>query len=207
MKIHDVHLFVFDTLSDWEAGYAAAGVNNPQFQRRPGLYRVKTVAAGKAPVRTMGGVMIVPDATLDAISLTDSAMFIMPGGMTWDQGLNTEAVEIARAFLQTGVPVAAICGATLGLARGGLLDCCRHTSNSRDYLAETGYGGAGLYDDAPAVTDRDLITASGTAPLEFALHVFRRLDLYTPDVLDAWYGLFKTGRPEYFQALMKASMA
>jgi putative intracellular protease/amidase len=31
-----VHLFVFDTLSDWESGYAIAGINNSVFQTRPG---------------------------------------------------------------------------------------------------------------------------------------------------------------------------
>jgi hypothetical protein len=29
MKQQDVHLFVFDGLSDWEASYAIAGINNP----------------------------------------------------------------------------------------------------------------------------------------------------------------------------------
>jgi putative intracellular protease/amidase len=130
-------------------------------------------------------------------------MLILPGGGAWDEGRNGEAVEAARTVLTAGVPVAAICGATVGLARGGLLDDRRHTSNAREYLAATSYRGAGLYEDAPAVTDEDLITASGTAALEFAQHIFRRLGLYTPAVLEAWYGLFKTGRPEYFAALLR----
>ena len=76
--------------------------------------------------------------------------------------------------------MAAICGATAGLARGGLLDDRRHTSNAREYLAATGYGGGALYQDEPAVTDGDLITAASMAPLEFAHHIFRRLDLTPP---------------------------
>jgi hypothetical protein len=36
MKKATVHLFVFDTMSDWEYGYLAAGINNPQFQKYPG---------------------------------------------------------------------------------------------------------------------------------------------------------------------------
>ena len=35
-------------------------------------------------------------------------------------------------------------------------------------------------------------------------HILRRLDLYSPTVLDAWTGLFKTGRSEYFYALFQA---
>lgn len=203
MKTQNVYLFVFNSLSDWEAGYAIAGINNPQFQKTPGRHRVRTAAATKEAVLTMGGMRVQPDVTLDSISPSDSAMLILPGGIAWDEKKNAEAVEQARIFLAAGVPVAAICGATAGLARSGLLDNRRHTSNAKEYLAVTGYQGATLYDDAPAVTDGDLITASGIAPVDFALHIFRRLDLYTAPVLDAWYGLFKTGRIEYYEALMK----
>ncbi len=202
-----VHLFVFDSLADWEAGYAVAGINNPQFQINPGGFRVQTVALQGTTVLSAGGIRIAPDLTLDRISPKDSAMLILPGGAAWDAGHNMEAVEVASAFLDAGVPVAAICGATAGLARGALLDQRRHTSNALEYLAATHYHGASLYEDAPALTDGDLITASGLAPVDFAQHIFRRLNLYRPQVLDAWYGLFKTGKPEYFGALMQATTA
>ena len=35
MNASTVHLFVFDTMSDWEYGYLIAGINNPQFQKTP----------------------------------------------------------------------------------------------------------------------------------------------------------------------------
>ena len=54
------------------------------------------------------------------------------------------------------------------------------------------------------MTDGDVITASGVAPVDFALHIFRRLDLFAPPVADAWFGLFKTGCPEFFAALGSA---
>jgi putative intracellular protease/amidase len=207
MKQQDVHLFVFDSLSDWEAGYAVAGINSPQFQRNPGSSRIRTVALGKKPVMTMGGIHIIPDISLDMLSPKDSAMLILPGGIAWDEGKNMETVEVADTFLSSGIPVAAICGATAGLARGGLLDHRRHTSNAPEYLSATQYCGTAFYEDAPAVTDDNMITASGIAAIDFAYHIFRRLDLYSLQVLDAWYGLYKTGRPEYFNALMKAASA
>ena len=132
-------------------------------------------------------------------------MLILPGGMPWLSGQNTQAVEVARRFLDAGVPVAGICAATLALARGGLLDHRRHTSNSADFLAASQYQGGSLYENAPAVTDDKLITAPGTAAIDFARHIFLSLDLYTPPVLEAWYGLQKTGKPEYFSALMQAA--
>ena len=36
MSRRDVYIFVFDGMADWEASFAIAGINNPQFQRDPG---------------------------------------------------------------------------------------------------------------------------------------------------------------------------
>jgi len=204
MNQQDVYLYVFDSLSDWEAGYAIAGINNPQFQKNPGSYRVRTVALLKTPITTISGICIKPDLLLEELSPSGSAMLIMPGGTAWDEGKNIEIIEVARMFLDSGKPVAAICGATAGLARGGLLDNRRHTSNAREYLAATQYNGAVLYEEASTVTDNNLITAPAMAPVNFAYHIFKCLDIYAPPVLEAWYGLFKTGRSEYFGELMKA---
>lgn len=202
-----VHLFVFDTLSDWEPGFAVAGINNAQFQREVGRYQVRTVSVGGKPVTTIGGVKIQPDAALESMDARDSAMLILPGGALWDQGGNMEAVQKAKEFLDAGVLVAAICGATAGLARGGLLDARKHTSNAREYIAASGYKGGSLFQDRPVVRDQNVITASAMAPLEFAREIFAALDLYTPQVLDAWYKLFSTRKPEYFGELMAASAA
>ena len=207
MNQQDVHLYVFDSLSDWEASYAIAGINNPQFQKNPGSYRVRTVALQKNPITTIGGISIEPDLLLEELSPPGSAMLIMPGGTAWDEGKNIEIIEVARMFLDLSKPVAAICGATAGLARGGLLDNRRHTSNAREYLAATQYSGTVLYEEASTVTDKNLITAPAMAPVDFAYNIFKCLDIYTPPVLEAWYGLFKTGRSEYFGELMKAVSA
>lgn len=203
MKTKTVWLYVLDTMSDWEPAYAVSGIGSTPFQRRPGEFCVRTASIGGRPVTTMGGIRIMPDAALGDISPEGAAMLIVPGGATWDDDSNREAVDVARTFPDAGVPIAAICGATAGFARAGLLDSVRHTSNSRDYLLATKYRGAALYEDAPAVTDGNVITAPGTSALEFALHIFRRLDIYTPEVLDAWYNLFRTGRPEYYEALVR----
>lgn len=199
-----VHLFVFDTLSDWETGYAIAGINNPMFQKHPGRYRVKTVSLANQPVTTAGGLTVLPNMPLDQLTPEKSAMLILPGGRLWDDGKNLEAASLAKRFVAAGVPVAAICGATAGLARVGVLDLMRHTSNAPEYLERTGYLGGALYQRERAVTDGKLVTAGATAPLEFAREIFRQLDLYTPEVLDAWFGLFQTGNPAFYGALESA---
>src|SRR5579864_7714519 len=196
-----VHLFVFDTMADWEAAYAVAAINHPRFQTEPGRYCLVTVAATLAPVTTMGGVRIQPDVTLSAITPESSAMLILPGGTTWESGGNAEALALAAQFIAAGVPVAAICAATLALARAGLLDHLRHTSNAREYLISSGYRGTAFYCGAPAVTDGNVITATGLAPVDFAREIFKMLNLYSPVSIDAWYAMFKQCDASKFYAV------
>jgi len=203
MSGHNVHLFVFDSMADWEAAFAIAGINNPQFQREPSSYRIVTVGATPLPVTTVGGVRILPETTLSEIDPDQSAMLILPGGDQWESGGNADAVELARVFFIESVPVAAICAATLALARAGMLDDFHHTSNSRDYLAASGYRGGSFYCDVPAVTDEGVITASGIAPVEFAREIFRALNLYSPQTLDAWYALFRFGDTSRYSDLLE----
>lgn len=203
MKKSTVHLFVFDTMSDWEYGYLIAGINNPQFQKTPGRFTVKTASLSDKPITTMGGLHVIPDLTLDKLRPDSSSILVLPGGTAWDMEKNTEATQLAADFLAKGTPVAAICGATAGLARIDLLDDVPHTSNSKDYIAATGYKGAAFFRNEPAVTSGRLITASAMSPLEFAREVFSMLDVYSEAVLAAWYSLYKTGDAKYFAALMK----
>jgi putative intracellular protease/amidase len=207
MKKSTVHLLVFDTMSDWEYGYLVAGINNPQFQKTPGEFRVKTVSLSGEPIITMGGLRITPDLTLAKLRPSGSVMLVLPGGIAWDKHKNTESVQLASEFLAEGTPVAAICGATAGLASAGLLDGVPHTSNSKEYIAATGYKGGAFYRKKPAVKSGNLITASAMSPLEFAKEVFATLDVYSEATLAAWYSLYKTGDAKYFAALMKSSQA
>lgn len=202
MQTQTVHLFVLDTMADWETGYAVAGINQPAYQVQPGRYTVRTVGATRDAVRTLGGISIVPDLVLDEVTAAGSAMLILPGAETWDRGEHAAALEKAREFLAAGVPVAAICGATAGLAAHGLLDARPHTSNAAEYLAaQAGYAGHAHYVAEPAVRDGDLVTASGVAPVDFARRIFERLELYAPPVLDAWYALYARGDAAGFHAL------
>jgi putative intracellular protease/amidase len=201
MAERTVHLAVYDTLMDWEYGYAVAAVNDPRYQREPGRYVVRTVGATREPVTTTGGVRIVPDLAIDEITPERSAMLILSGAQTWDAG-NREFTGLARVFLDAGVPVAAICGATYGLADEGMLDDRDHTSSAVEYLSLSGnYRGAERYRGTPAHTDGPLITAGPAFPVEFAREILAALDLYPPDKLDAWYGLYRTGDPRHFYAL------
>jgi putative intracellular protease/amidase len=198
-----VHLAVYDSISDWEIGYLTAHLSNGHHQREPGRYRIATVGLTTEAVTTMGGLRLLPDLALADLDPSASAMLVLTGADTWETGELERFTASAAAFLDAGVPVAAICGATYGLAAAGLLDARAHTSNDPSYLASSGYAGAGHYvTDQPAVIDGDLITASGVAPVHFARAVFERLDVYEPRVLASWFKLYADRDPAGFFELM-----
>jgi putative intracellular protease/amidase len=194
-----VHLAVYDSLADWETGYTTA------YLARAG-YEIRTVGPSREPVRSIGGLRVQPELALDAVRPQDSSLLILPGADLWDAGDDLAPfARKARAFLDAGVPVAAICGATAGLAREGLLDDRDHTSAVSFYLAATGYQGGERYVDADAVTDRNLVTAGPTEPVAFAREAFRLLGVYEGEVLDAWYRLYHDSDAEAFAVLQKAA--
>lgn len=205
MKTETVHLAVYDTLADWEFGYATAQINIPQFQKVPGRYRVRTVGATLDPVTSIGGLRITPDLALADIDPADSAMLILPGADTWESGANAAFGAAARRWLDAGVPVAAICGATMGLAAEGLLNDRAHGGNAVAQLSSVpGYTGAAHFRQERAVRADGLVTAGAASALEFAREIFVELDLYEPAVLEAWYGLYRTADPEWFGKLVAA---
>ncbi|MGD1224697.1 DJ-1/PfpI family protein [Streptomyces krungchingensis] len=196
-----VHLAVYDTFADWETGHTTA------FLARAG-YEIRTVGPTREPVTTVGGIRIHPDLALDELRPEDSSLLVLTGADLWDSGdALAPFARTARAFLDADVPVpvAAICGATAGLAREGLLDDRAHTSAVSFYLAATGYAGAERYVDADAVTDGALVTAGPTEPVAFAREVFRLLGVYEGEVLDAWYRLFHDSDAEAYAVLEKAA--
>ncbi|NGN66049.1 glutamine amidotransferase [Streptomyces sp. A7024] len=204
-----VHFAVYDQLADWEIGHALAHIRDTSAHRPPrDTYDTVSVGASRGDVITsIGGMHIQADIGLDELRPQDSSLLILPGSGAYDQGEELAPfVRKAREFLDAGVPVAAICGATAGLAREGLLDERAHTSGAAEYLAaQPGYKGHDRYAEADAVTDGDLITAGPVHPVPFAREIFRRLDLHEPAVLDAWERLFGAADPSAFPVLMEAS--
>ncbi len=202
-----VYLYVFDTMSDWETGYLIAELNSGRYFKN-GLAPLEVITIGidNNPVTTMGGLKILPSISIDECMLKSKDILILPGGNTWTETIHEPILKKTSDALQKNNIVAAICGATVGLAKMGLLDSRRHTSNDLEYLKMIvpHYRGEKYYEMQPAVTDSNLITASGTAPLEFAKHVLKVLDVFAPATLQSWFNLYQTHESKYFFELMNS---
>ena len=182
-----VYVLIFDGLADWEAPLALCEVRNS------GKFEVVTVGLTDRPVTTMAGFRLLPDVTLREVSADGAAMRVLPGGEMWEAGTPDGVDALLHSFRTAGVPVAAICGATFAIARAGLTRGRRHTSNDREYLKAVvpEYQDGELYSAELAVTDGDLITASGVGSVEFARDVTRYLGVYTDEQVGRWFELYK----------------
>jgi putative intracellular protease/amidase len=182
-------LLVFDGLADWEPALALCEIN------KSGKFDVVTVGLSESPITTMGGYKVSPDLTLDTVNQDEVAIFIMPGGEMWEQGPNEDLIKLLHQFHAKGTIIAAICGATLEIARAGLMQGILHTSNSKGYLKAMlpEYRDDNYYVDKLAITDKNLITASGLGSVEFACEIVRLLNIYSREETQELYEMFKHG--------------
>ena len=201
-----IYVYVLDTLADWELGYVTSELNSGRFFKKGGpRISLKTVSYSKEPVKTMGGMTIVPDCLIDNIIVSETSVLLLPGADTWNDPKHGAVIEKAGELLSLGAAVCAICGATAALASFGLLDNRPHTSNGPGFLEmfSPGYKGQSFYIDKPSVAEDNLITASSTGALLWTKQIIEYLGVFQSDTLEYWYEYFSTGEPQHFFALMQ----
>jgi len=201
------YLYVCDTMADWETGFVTAELNSGRFfnslnTRIP----VVTVSNSLDVITTMGGIKIKPDLTVSDLALNEGDILILPGGDTWLEDIHSPIIEKAKFCIENNILLAAICGATFALANKGLFNGRNHTSNDLNFLKAVcpNYSAEDFYVNEPAVEDKNLITASGVAALEFAYQIIKKLDVFSPYTLESWYDMHKTKIDIYFYELMKS---
>ena len=183
------YCLVFDGLADWELAHALCEIN------KSGKFEVVSVGLSDKAVTTMGGLKLSPDIKLDKVKPVEAGIFMLPGGDMWERESHENLKTLLRRLHAEKVPIGAICGATLEIARAGITHNVRHTSNSRDYLKTmvADYSDENLYIDELAVTDKKVITASGLGCVEFAREVIKLLNIYNEADTRTWFEMFKHG--------------
>jgi putative intracellular protease/amidase len=202
-----VFLYILDTMADWEYGFLIAELNSKRYflPSRKNLELI-TISNDTTPKTSMGGFTITPDITIHEFDFSSEDFLLLPGADKWLENEHEEILIKSKELIDNDMNVAAICGATIGLAKHGALDAKLHTSIDKEYLKMLcpEYRGEEHYKDAMVVNDKRLITASGIAPVEFSYEVIRNLEVFSDETLHNWYGLYDKKEAKYFYGLMQS---
>lgn len=185
---------ILEKYGDWEYAFLASALQD-RIKDKTSPYEVVTLSLHKHPVKSIGGFTTLPDCDPESVP-ADYAGIILIGGMSWRTPEAQKIAPIVAQALRENKVVGAICDATVFLGMNGLLNDRKHTANTPEDLAQVsrnGYSGQGNYLQEQAVRDGNLVTANGTAYLEFTREVLIALQAYPSDYIESNYRFFKIG--------------
>lgn len=158
-------------------------------------YVNKAVAPTMEPVKSIGGFRTLPDYSFETMP-DDYAALVLIGGFGWSTPVAEQVVPIVKKAIEKGKTVGAICNAASFMAKHGFLNAVKHTGNGLDQLKIWGgenYTNPEGYIHAQAVSDGCIVTANGSATLEFAKELLTLLENDTPERIEMYYQFNKQG--------------
>ena len=180
---------ILEQWADWELAYISSAVN----MLGGGKFENKTVSLTKNAVTSIGGVKCLPDYDLLTLP-SDYGAVILIGGMSWHNENAMQVKPLIDACIKSGKVVGAICDACRFLGSIGALNGAKHTANDLNELKQySSYTNEQGFMHRQAVLDNNVITANGTAALEFAQEVLRALLVSTEEQIKGWYDFHKLG--------------
>lgn len=158
-------------------------------------YVNKIVAPSMESVAAIGGFRVQPDYSFDNMP-DDYAALVLIGGFGWLTPVAENVIPILKNAIETGKIVGAICNGASFLAKCGFLNTVKHTGNGLEQLKLWGgdnYINFDAYVHAQAVSDNKIVTANGSAALEFTKELLLLLENDTPERVEMYYQFNKQG--------------
>lgn len=182
---------VLNRYADWEAAYLASALT----MLGGGEYGIKTVSLSEECVESIGGFKTVPDYDVKSCP-DDYAALILIGGLSWRNEEPAKVKPLVKDCLKKGGILGGICDAAAFLGAAGALNGVKHTGNDINDIINwpcSEYTNADGFIPRQAVRDGNVITANGTAPMEFAREVLLALNAAPAQKITEWYNFHKLG--------------
>lgn len=186
-------------LSDYaahEVVYLSQAVASDEYALKENpKYVNRVVAPTMEPVKSIGGFLTLPDYSFESIP-DDYAALVLIGGFGWATPVAEQVAPIVRNAIARGKIVGAICNAASFMAKCGFLNNVRHTGNGLEQLKLWGgenYANPEGYANVQAVSDKNIVTANGSASLEFAKELLLLLENDFPERIEMYYQFNKQG--------------
>lgn len=179
-----------------EAVYLSQAIASDEFALKENpKYVNKVVAPTLEPVKSIGSFRILPDYSFETMP-DDYAALVLIGGFGWSTPVAEQVVPIVKHAIEKGTIIGAICNGASFMAKHGFLNDVRHTGNGLEQLKLWGgdnYTHSDGYVYAQAVSDKNIVTANGSATLEFAKELLLLLENDTAERIEMYYQFNKQG--------------
>lgn len=179
-----------------EAVYLSQAIASDAFALKENpKYINQIVAPTLEPVKSIGGFRVLPDYSFETMP-DDYAALALIGGFGWAAPVAEKVAPLVKSAIENGKIVGAICNAVSFLAQHGFLNAVKHTGNGLDQLKLWGgenYTNPMGYICAQAVSDNKIVTANGSATLEFAKEFLILLKNDPPEQIEMFYQFNKQG--------------
>ncbi len=182
---------ILQQYADWEAAYIASAITI--FGKNQ--YNIQTVSLSKDCISSIGGFHILPDYDMQSVP-DDYQALILIGGMTWRSEEAKQVKTMVEDCYKKGKLLCGICDAAAFLGTVGVLNDVNHTGNNLNDLKKWAgaiYTGEMKYIAKQAVHDKNIITANGTATMEFAREILLALNIASTEKISDWYHFHKLG--------------
>lgn len=187
----EVLICILNQYADQEVSY----VSTLLLSLGQGKFGIKTVSLTKEPVKSLGGLTVIPDCDINSVPEDFEAVLLI-GGMSWRQEQAKAVGPLVFKALEKGKIVGGICDAVGFLATMGVLNDVFHTGNGVVNLQNwenSKYLGEEKFVSKDAVGDSNIVTANGTGTLDFAKEVLSALDVCDEEKINEWIDFYKNG--------------
>ncbi|WP_053021363.1 DJ-1/PfpI family protein [Staphylococcus haemolyticus] len=182
-------LFILtDDFSDWEGAFLSSILNKSE------EWKVQTVST-KRVIKSIGGLTVKIDTILEPNLNCD--LVVMIGGNNWKLQEKNMYLFIKNKIHEQ-IKIAAICGAVDFLAYNGFLNTFNHTGNSQKlWINYDEYQPQKTFIKNNVVTDRNLVTANGTSPIDFTLATLKMINFDNDYEIERKMNLYRLGYYKY----------
>ncbi|GAA0327439.1 type 1 glutamine amidotransferase family protein [Bacillus carboniphilus] len=165
--------FAYPQYADFEIGHPLF------FLRKAGKAEITTVTVDGKPVKSIGGLVVTPQAAIDEVKVSDYDLVLISGGDGVHEVMDKESVQIMlREANEKGVPIAAICASAVLLGKAGLLDGKKFTCTPGTYNQFGDIFEGAEYSGSDIEVGDNWITAKGTAFPQFTVAVGHMLNIW-----------------------------
>ncbi|MGE7850608.1 DJ-1/PfpI family protein [Bacillus paramycoides] len=178
-------IFLFDGFAEFEVNIASLCLISKGFE-------VITATVDGTTVTGEGGFLCQPHVSIGHIEVVDYEVFIVPGGHIFHHLENEQLLSIVSELHKQNKCIAGICAGTSLLHAAGVLNEKKFSTSLTPEVKHLAHLHKWEYKQEEDVTvDGKIITAVGSAYVEFAIEIVKQLNLFNESEVNENLQYFK----------------